>query len=125
MLILEIVFAAVGLLIAALGVPLMRRRVKRNGWYGLRTPATLQSKRVWYEANAKSGRDMVVLGLLLFALAVLLPAFPGMSAAAYENLVIGLLLGGTLLACAVGWRRANRLRDAERASSAPTPPPPP
>ena len=67
------VFAAVGLLIAGLAVPLMWRRVPPNNLYGLRVPATLADEWVWYEANARSGRWLCALGLLTAVLALVLP----------------------------------------------------
>jgi uncharacterized membrane protein len=106
---LTIVTAAVGLLIVALAVPLIRRRVPPNGLYGLRVPATFADEWVWYEANARSGRDLLWLGMLLTLLAVTLPAL-GLGTATY--LVWSVVAGaGAIIFAAVGWRRANRLRD--------------
>ena len=42
----------VGLLIVGLSIPLIRRRVKPNRLYGFRTPKTMSSEQIWYEANA-------------------------------------------------------------------------
>lgn len=50
------VFVGVGLLLVALGTPLVRRRIRPNWVYGVRVPATLADEWVWYEANAKSGK---------------------------------------------------------------------
>jgi uncharacterized membrane protein len=61
-------FVALGLLFAIVGLPLALGWVPRNRLYGLRIPATLADDRVWYPANARSGVDFVVLGLLLAAL---------------------------------------------------------
>jgi uncharacterized membrane protein len=41
--------------------------------YGLRVPATFADTRVWYVANALAGRDMVILGAVVFVVAVALP----------------------------------------------------
>ena len=54
MVVLAVVFALTGLLLAGLAVPLMRRRVPPNGLYGLRVAATFADEEVWYEANARS-----------------------------------------------------------------------
>lgn len=53
------VLAVVGVL-ALVAVPLALRKVPPNRFYGFRTPATLQSKKIWYEANALFGRDMII-----------------------------------------------------------------
>jgi hypothetical protein len=69
----DILFPALGLLLAALGYPLARRRVRPNRWYGLRVPATFASERVWFEANAVAGRDLILLGSAVGIAGLLLP----------------------------------------------------
>jgi uncharacterized membrane protein len=64
------IYFILGMLFIALGVPLMRRRVPRNRWYGFRIPKTLASDSVWYPANAIAGRDMVVAGSAVAACAL-------------------------------------------------------
>ena len=44
------------LLLLGAALPMAQRRVKPNGIYGFRTPATLSNESVWYEANAVAGR---------------------------------------------------------------------
>jgi uncharacterized membrane protein len=53
----EILLTSLGLalLFLALGVPLMLGKVKRNGVYGARFPATMADDRVWDVVNRKSG----------------------------------------------------------------------
>jgi uncharacterized membrane protein len=101
-------FAAVGLLFALLAVPLMRRRVPPNVFYGLRVPATFRDRSVWYDANAASGRDTLVFGVMLVAAAFVAPAFGA------HDLILALVwsalvLGGALLVAGIGWLRANRM----------------
>lgn len=67
----QLLFAGVSLLFMALAIPMMARRVRPNWWYGLRTIHTLRDDRVWYEANARSGRALFVLASFLFVLAVM------------------------------------------------------
>jgi hypothetical protein len=57
------VFGATALLLIGLSVPLIRRRVRPNRFYGFRTPATLKNEPLWYEVNARTGRDLLVVGL--------------------------------------------------------------
>ena len=42
-------------LIAIVAIPLILRQVPPNGLYGFRTPKTLSSPEIWYEANRMSG----------------------------------------------------------------------
>jgi uncharacterized membrane protein len=104
----SLLFPAIGVLLIGLGWPLARRRVGPNRWYGLRLPATFADERVWYEANAVAGRDMMLVGSVVGGVALVLPL-----AGFGENLVAvacaALLTVGSLGATLRGWRLANRL----------------
>jgi len=58
-----------------LAVPLILKKVPRNGIYGFRVKATLEDDVVWYEANAYFGRAFLAASLLSAALIVLLYGF--------------------------------------------------
>lgn len=109
-------FAAVGVTLALLALPLMRRRVPPNVFYGLRVPATFRDRSVWYDANAASGRDLLVFGVTLVAAAFVAPAL-GAHDLILALVWVGLALGGTLFVAGLGWLRANRmLRQRQRPS---------
>lgn len=99
---------ASSLLFIALAIPLMLRRVPPNAWYGLRVAATFEDDSVWYEANARSGRDLLLLGTSLLVLALLMPVVP-VSEATYLLFWSSVTLAGCVLLAVAGWRRANRL----------------
>lgn len=107
-LILGVVFVFSGVLLIALGVPLMNRRVPPNAWWGLRVPATFADEEVWYEANAASGRDAVRFGVVLVIAALVLPLV-GVSAEAYALIMCVLTLVGVVAIAVRGWTLANRL----------------
>jgi uncharacterized membrane protein len=104
----DILFPMLGLLLVALGYPLARRRVRPNRWYGLRVPATFASERVWFEANAVAGRDLMLLGSAVGIAGLVLPL-----AGLRDNLVAvgctAILAVGLLAAALRGLRLANRL----------------
>lgn len=102
-------FAALGVLLIALGWPMASRRVRPNRWYGLRVPATLADERVWYEANALSGRDMMALGSLVLVLALVLPRVAELPSALQALVCAGVLGIGAMVLTVRGWRFANRL----------------
>jgi uncharacterized membrane protein len=104
-----VLFTLVGLLFVALALPLMRRAIKPNALYGLRVPATFASEWVWYEANATTGRDFTVLGVLQVAVALFVR---GVSEEIYVAANIGFMLVGVLTVAVIGWRRANRLLES-------------
>jgi len=101
-------FVGIGLLFAALAIPMILRRVPPNRIYGLRVPATFADERVWYEANAKSGWDLVILGVALAALAPLLWATGWDEAVCSITWSLAALVGALTISF-LGIRRANRL----------------
>jgi uncharacterized membrane protein len=113
----EILFAALGLILALIGWPLAQRRVAPNRWYGLRVPATFADQRVWYEANAVAGRDLIALGVLLLVLAITLPTVAGVRGPAFAIVEAGVAAIGSLVMTVRGWRLANRLLRERRAAA--------
>jgi uncharacterized membrane protein len=101
-----LLFVAVGLLCIGLAIPLIWRRVKPNKTYGLRLPATFADEWVWYEANARTGRDLLYGGLCQLAAAVLLLPTPFI---AYMLINAGVILASVLWAFAAGTARVDRL----------------
>jgi uncharacterized membrane protein len=116
MILLTVLFTGVGLLLVVLGAPLVKRRVGPNLLYGLRVPATLADEWVWYEANAASGRDLVVLGIAQVMVAMGLALVFRLSAGPYAVANAAFLIGAVLVFAVVGWRRANQLLRSRRAA---------
>lgn len=113
-----VMFGLVGVLLVALGIPLLRRRVRPNSLYGLRSRETRADEVVWYEANALLGRGQVALGASLLVLAWGLPLLPGLSARAHILCCLAWLLAGVLALC-IGMQAAARRMAAERAGGPP------
>ena len=93
----------VGVVLVAVSIPLILRRIPPNRWYGLRVPATFADEYVWYEANAKSGRDLLIFGLIPILLALRPPVVGELS----EWASAAVLVAGGLAIAVGGWRRAN------------------
>lgn len=111
-----LLLGAVSLLLVLLAVPMIWRQVPPSRAYGLRVSATREDSWVWYETNARSGRALVVVGVLGLALAVGLYPVPGLSLRAYTVVTLGVLGVGTFLVVVRGWRVAERLlREHRRA----------
>jgi uncharacterized membrane protein YgcG len=102
-----------GALTVALAVPLIRRRVPPNWWYGVRFPSTLADPAVWYAVNARSGWDLVCFGTIVGALGPLLLVpwrSPGLGTLDQRAVgVLGLVLVGALVLVVRAWRHAARL----------------
>jgi uncharacterized membrane protein len=105
----QAVFAALGVLLLGLGWPLARRLVPPNRWYGLRVPATFRDEQVWYDANAAAGSDMMALGAVVSAVALVLPYLVRLQDNEYAGICAAVLGIGSLLLAVRGWRLANRL----------------
>ena len=97
-----------GVIMIALGIPMKLRRVPPNPLYGLRVPATFKDAQVWYDANAASGRDLILLGGWTLAFG-LLPRWLGWSGDSHLMAWGFSIAAGALLMAIVGWRRANRM----------------
>ena len=63
-----IIFLVSAVITIALGLPLKKRKVKPNWFYGFRTPATLKDEALWYDVNEKTGTDLVIIGNVLAVL---------------------------------------------------------
>jgi uncharacterized membrane protein len=113
-----LLFVAVGLLLIGLAIPLMRRLVRPNRLYGLRVPATFADDWVWYEANARTGRDLFCVGLFQITMAILLAVVPGVTDPLNVGINAAILFVGAIVMAAAGWKRANRLLDQRRSSGA-------
>jgi uncharacterized membrane protein len=106
--------AIAALLFVGMGIPLMRRKVRPNGIYGLRTRATCADEVVWYEANARAGKDFVSLGILVLCLVAAAPFLRGI---AHETIVLsitGVMIAGLVAVAVRGIRYANRLLEQRR-----------
>lgn len=119
---LTITFVGVGALMILLGLPLMRRKIPPNDWYGLRVAATFADEWVWYEANARSGRDMLVVGVVEIVVASLL-ALLRVHEDIYTPVNVAVLLIGTTGFAFIGIRRARRLLKERQGHAGATPPP--
>lgn len=75
MLLLLITFVISGLLMVAVAIPFINRKVKPNGWYGFRTSKTLQHEDLWYEVNAHTGRLLLWSGIATVVASIILYPF--------------------------------------------------
>jgi len=80
---------AAGVLLMVAGIPLYLRRIPPNPLYGVRLRAT-RDERIWYEINARAGRDLIVLGAVYLGLLGFAMLFGGSWIPAFK--VLGPLL---------------------------------
>ncbi len=100
-----------GLALVGFGLPLMRRRVPPNAWYGIRFPSTLADERVWYAVNERSGRDLLTLGAAVIFLALAAPLVLHRWRPEWRALLVAfVLIAGLVASTARAIRHAKRFR---------------
>ena len=60
-----VIHSLVALVIIGVSLPLVKRKIKRNQWYGIRIPEAFKSEERWLEINQYGGRLMVRWGIVL------------------------------------------------------------
>ena len=68
-------FIVDGVLLIALGIPLLQGQVSPNSWYGFRTRKTLSDEKIWYAVNRIAGKDMVLAGAIIIVSSIILLMF--------------------------------------------------
>jgi uncharacterized membrane protein len=95
------------LLFLVLGIPLMLGKVKRNGVYGARFPASLADDRVWDVVNRKTGFLFVAGGAVAGIVDLL--AVTGVVTRDVGLYVVGALVVYILIAAVWLWRYSERV----------------
>lgn len=104
-----IAYVSLGLFIAALAVPMIRRRVAPNRWYGFRVPRTLEDPKVWYEANAYAGKCLFWFGIALSLISLLLWFVPGLDPLIYSMSCLMICLVGSAVSVTMSLSYLNRI----------------
>ena len=92
-----LVFFITGLLFSALSIPLIRKKVKMNAWYGIRTGETMSDEYIWYKVNSIMGKYLFAFGLIISALSVYFYFFPFNEEYEMVYTLLGVLMIGTIL----------------------------
>jgi uncharacterized membrane protein len=77
------IYVLLGLLFAAVGRPLMRRKIGPNSAYGYRVGKTLNDPNVWYDANEYCGRCFFWYGVTIALSGLVLFFIPAVDGLAY------------------------------------------
>ena len=104
--------AGVGLLILALAIPLILRRVPPNGIYGVRTKASFASESDWYRINVIGGRYLAVSGGIILIVGAI-GFFVPMSTFGAYSIIAGIV---TLLAVLVPCFRLCSLKSSKNSN---------
>jgi hypothetical protein len=115
--VIHLIAAFVAIIVA---VPLARRRVKMNQWYGVRIPAAFESEDAWFDINQYGSRLLIVWGAVIAATAFV-GAFLKRSAwLAYDWTALVIVIAGLLFVVRSVYRYA---RHRKMSNQAPLPTP--
>jgi hypothetical protein len=89
-----VIHLAVGLLMMAMSLPLIRRKVPPNSSYGLRVRKTLDDPSIWYEANEYAGRCLFGLGVWVALGSLALSLVPAINPASFASACLVLTVTG-------------------------------
>jgi uncharacterized membrane protein len=98
---LEMLYIGGGILLAALSIPLIMRKIKPNPIYGFRTPTTLSNETYWYEVNSYAGKWLLGAGIMIAISAIVLAMLP-LSLDTYAILCAVIILGAITIAIVMG-----------------------
>jgi uncharacterized membrane protein len=88
-----------GLALFAVGVPFLRGWIPRNRWAGFRALKTLSSDRIWYEANWVAGRNLMIAGAVIMAMAFASSLFvQQITALPFEKIIKAVFYGALFIA---------------------------
>ncbi len=105
----HLVVAAVTMAIA---VPLIRRKVKMNRWYGVRIPAAFESEEAWFDINHYGGRLLFVWALAIAVTATFGVFLEAAEWISYNWTALAVILGGLAVVVAKIYRYAQRRKKA-------------
>ena len=91
------------------GFPLLRRKIGRNDFYGVRIKATLESDQRWYDVNAYAGRQIVLWSMIPAAngLAGFLVPHEASNAYLVESLILAPVAMVVPTVLALRWSRGH------------------
>lgn len=106
-----IAFFIIGIFFSGLSIPLIRKKVKMNSWYGIRVPQAMEREIVWYEVNAIMGRYLFAFGLFVSVISLQFMLHPLEYEYQMVYFLLGILILGTILFVKLSYSTATRIRN--------------
>jgi hypothetical protein len=99
----------VGLAIFLSSIPLVRRRVPMNHWYGVRIPAAFRSDKDWFAVNEYGGRALMKFATLIIFTSLIGLFVPATALVTYALINAGITVVGLaiVLMRIFTWARRN------------------
>lgn len=97
-----------GLVSIGVALPLIRKKVPMNGWYGIRIPAAFKSDDAWYELNRYGGWLFLVWGLSIVATSIAGALVSKSGWIAYNFIALVVIVGGLVTVLSLIYRHARK-----------------
>jgi|NGEPerStandDraft_6_1074524.scaffolds.fasta_scaffold189543_2 hypothetical protein len=110
MTVLMVTFVTVGMVLAAVCIPLILGRIPPNRLYGIRVRKTLEHPEIWYPVNKYGGARLLMSSLLLVMAAIGYTQIPGISIYVYEYAVLTTWIVGCTIGLISSFRYMGRLK---------------
>ncbi|MDX1699396.1 MAG: SdpI family protein [Melioribacteraceae bacterium] len=104
-----ITFFISGIAFSALAIPLIRKKIKINNWYGIRIPQTLDDEDVWYEVNALMGKYIFSWGIFISVLTIYFFLNPTDPEYLMIYILLVILISGAILLVIVSYKVSNNI----------------
>jgi uncharacterized membrane-anchored protein YitT (DUF2179 family) len=107
--VLIVIYTFSSLLLVGLSIPMIKEKVEPNGIYGFRIPLTINHPEIWYPVNRRAGWCLLVIAILTFSAAILLPFVPKMTLDIYAIVITVIVFGGMMITLIAGVGYARQL----------------
>ena len=104
-----ITFFISGIAFSALAIPLIRKKIKVNNWYGIRIPQTMDDDEVWYEVNALMGKYIFSWGIFISVLTLYFFLNPTDPEYLMVYILLVILISGAVLLVIISYKVSNKI----------------
>ena len=104
-----ITFFISGIAFSALAIPLIRKKIKINNWYGIRIPQTMDDEDVWYEVNAIMGKYIFSWGIFISVLTMYFFVNPTDPEYLMIYILLVILISGAVLLVIISYKVSNNI----------------
>jgi uncharacterized membrane protein len=108
-----IIFFISGIIISALAIPLIRRKIKINSWYGIRIPQTMENEKIWYAVNEIMGKYIFAWGIIISILSLYFSLNPTDPKFLMTYILLTILILGTVLLVILSYKIANKYENEQ------------
>jgi uncharacterized membrane protein len=110
MTVLMVTFVTIGIVLAAVCIPLILERIPPNRLYGFRVRKTLEYPEIWYPVNKYGGARLLMSSLLLIMAAIGYTQIPGISIDVYKYAVLTTWIVGCIIGFLSSFRYMGTLK---------------